>query len=95
MGEPIWTGRELTVEDGNHVEVVLEEIKLMVAETMRRRWLLRTSSKYGDKAMLRTQLTDREVEENFGPTVDLPEPPEDVGKTRDQLILEEAKRDTD
>lgn len=91
MGEWTWTGRELTIEDGDHVEIVLEEVKKMIADKMRRRWLLATSSKYGDKAMAKTVLTDRDVEENFGPAVTIPEPPEDVGKTREELILQYAQ----
>jgi len=93
MGEWTWTGRELTVDDTEHVEVVLEEVKKMIAGEMRRRWLLRTTSKHGNKAMARTVLTDKEVEDNFGPAVTIPEPPEDAGKTRDELILEYAQRD--
>lgn len=88
--ERTWTGRELTVEDGEHVEVVLEEWLNLIGGVVRRRWFCALRSKTSGRGFRKTTLTDRDVEERFGNAVSIPEPPEDVGKTREELVLEQA-----
>lgn len=87
------TGRKVTVEDGELVKTYLEEfVNYYGGEedgSVQRRWMLKTMCKKSFKSYSSHSLTDSMVFEFFPEAgIELPEPPEDVGKSRAELALQ-------
>ena len=93
----VWTGRRVTVEEGELVKTFLDEFLNYYGGDeegqVERRWALKSECKSSAKTISSSSLTDSRVSEYFPETdIELPDPPEDVGKSRNQLILEESMK---
>ena len=96
-GQRIWTDRKVTVEDGDLVKTFLNEFLYYFGNEsdgeVQRRWVLTTVLKNSGKYISTKTISDSDVDD-FLPEADiqLPEPPEGVGKSRDELFLDAKKR---
>jgi hypothetical protein len=89
-----WTEREIVVEDGDCIKTVLKEFVDYEGsgDQVIRRWSWTSFSKASGQATTGRSLTDDMVEEYFPEAdIDLLSPPEDVGKSKEELLLEEAR----
>jgi len=90
----VWTEREVVVEDGDCIKTVLKEFVEYngSADEIIRRWSWSSFSKTSGQATTGRTLTDDMVDEYFPEAdVDLPPAPEDVGKSKEELLLEEVR----
>jgi hypothetical protein len=92
-GTKIWTDREVLIEDGELVRTYLNEYVVYFGSeadgAVKRRWVLTSHLKNSGKIVSSQRMTDRQLDEYLPEAdIELPEPPDSVGKSRDELYLD-------
>jgi hypothetical protein len=95
-GTKVWTDREVEIEDGELVRTYLNEYLTYFGTEnggeVERRWVLTTHLKNSGKIISTQRMIDLDLDQYFPETdIELPDPPEGVGKSRDELYLKAKK----